>query len=160
MEAQIRAFVSLFSVPGSLPADTVILAIFAPAICNSDKIYQTLILAQALEDDGKLGILIANDHGLRVFENRVDVLDHEPRNVRNAVEDEVAIGPDQAGHLHVLVKNAQIVAFADEMFDDFDHGALAQIVGSRLKTKTQYPDAPVAGIHDHLQPGGNLHLVA
>ncbi len=73
----------------------------------------------------KLRILITNHNSLGVIENAIYVVHHEAGNVRNAVEDEVPIRANQACHIHAFVKNAEIVAFADEVLDHFDHRALS-----------------------------------
>ena len=68
--------------------------------------------------------------------------------------------PTRLAMIHVLVKNAQVVAFADQAFDDFDHGTLSQIVRSCFETEAQHADASVFLFHDELHTRGNLHFVA
>src|SRR5215475_4172972 len=107
MDAQMRAFASpVDAVPVGLPADTVILAIFAPAICNSDEIHEPLIRLQPVEHSGKFGVLVANHYGLRVLEHPFNVFHHETRNMWNAIKDEIAVGSHKTCHLHVLIEDA------------------------------------------------------
>src|SRR5579871_4516971 len=80
--------------------------------------------------------------------------------MRNAVEDEVPVRAYQAGDVDVLVINAQVIALADQPFDHFDHGALAQVVGSGFEAEAQHADLAVTGFEDQLQSAGNLHLIA
>ena len=65
------------------------------------------------EDLAEFRIVIADDDRLCVSKNLVCCRHHQPRNVRNAIEDEIPIGANQAGHIHILVENAQIITFAD-----------------------------------------------
>src|SRR5580658_7505864 len=80
--------------------------------------------------------------------------------MRNVIQDEVAVGSDQAGELHVLVVDAEIESFADQAFDDLDHRALAQIVGAFLETEAEHADTRISLLHDHLEAASNLIFVA
>src|SRR5437016_5040038 len=113
------------SILSFLPADTIVLPIFAPAIRNSYEIHHALVIVQALQDSLELRILVADHDCLGMIQDRIDSVDHQSRYVGNAVEDEVAICANQACQVYIPVKNAQVIAFADEMFDDFDHRTLS-----------------------------------
>jgi len=71
----------------------------------------------------KVRIVIPDHNCLGMIQNRVDIPDHQFGNVWNTIKDEVSVGPDQASYIYVFVIDAQIVAFTQESFDDFDHGA-------------------------------------
>src|ERR1019366_4522362 len=64
------------------------------------------------------------------------------------------------GNIHILVIDAQVVAFADEALDDFNHRAFAQIVRSRFKAEAQDPDSRVPLFHNELLAPSNLHFIA
>src|SRR5271168_4381597 len=117
-----------------------------------------LPVVQSAENALKLWILVPDDDRLGMIQNRINTADHKPRYVWNSIEDEVAIGANQARHIHVLVKNAQVIAFADKPFDDLDHGTLAQIVRPGLETKAQHSDPPLILLGYQLQPFRNLHF--
>ena len=73
------------------------------------------------------------------------------------------LAPTRLAKFTFLSKMLQVVAFADEAFDDFDHRALAQIVRSRLETEAQNTDSlcvTLAVSHDQLQSPSDLHFVA
>src|ERR1041385_9264118 len=87
----------------ALPADAVIHSVFAAPIGHADEIDEHLAGAQALRHAVEAAVIVPNHDGLRVIENLVDVLDHQLRDVGNAVQDEIAVRTDEAGKLHVLV---------------------------------------------------------
>src|SRR5580704_9511530 len=119
-----------------------------------------LSVMQSAEDAFKLWVFVPDDDRLGMVQNRINAVDHKPRYVWNAIEDEVPIGPDQACHIYVSVKNAQVIALADEAFDDLNHGTLSQIVRPGFETKTQNSYPPVFLLRYELQPFRNLHFVA
>src|SRR6516162_438107 len=123
------------------PRDAVIVAIHAPSFDDPDKIYELLAGLQALRNFLELRVLVTDDDGLSVSEDRVDVMHHQFRNVRDTVEDEIAVGTNQAGDVHILVVDAQIVALAQKALDDLDHGTFAKIVGSRFEAEAQNADS-------------------
>src|SRR5262249_25413888 len=142
------------------PADTVVLAIFAPAIGDPNKVHQPLAVAQFPRDRPEIGILRADNHGLGVVQDFVDVVDHQFGDMGNAVEDEIAVCAHQAGYAHVLVVDAKVKALSDKALDNLDHRALTQVVGARLEAKAENPDPPVSLLHDELDPFGYLYFVA
>src|SRR3974390_832650 len=79
--------------------------------------------------------------------------------MRYAIQNEIPVCANQLGHIYVLVVYPYIVALPGEPFDDFDHGAFSQIVGSGLEAKTEDPHAFRPLIHDQLQSPGDLQLV-
>src|SRR5690349_18795862 len=95
-----------------------------------------------------------------MLENRIDTVHHQPGYVRNAIENEIPIGTNEAGQVHILIENAQVVTFSDEPFDYFDHGTFAQIVGARLEAEAQNTDSFVLIFHDELQSPINLEFIA
>src|SRR4029077_13830959 len=121
---------------------------FTPAIRNSDEIHQMLTFVQTLEDATKLRILIADHDCLGVIQHGIDPAHDQSGNVRNMVENEVPIGTNQASQTHVLVINPEVIALADEVFNNFDHGTLSQIVRSCLETETQHTDPFAPFFHD------------
>src|SRR5882762_2262304 len=125
-----------------LPADPAVLAIIAPVIRNAHKIHQILTRVQSLRNAFELTGFIADHDGLSVLQNCVDIVYHQSGNVRNTVEDEIPIRTNQSRHLHIFVVDTYVIAFPSEPFDDFDHGALAQIVRSLFETEPQNPNAP------------------
>src|SRR5205085_1596741 len=74
---------------------------------------------------GELGRTVADDDGLGMREHVVDGGHHEPRDVRNLVQDVVAVRAVQAGEAHAAVVHAQLVALADEALGELHHRALA-----------------------------------
>ena len=129
-------------------------------ITDAYKIHQLLVVAKSFWHIFKVGIFIADHNSLRVLQNHLDILHHEPRYMRNTIENEIAIGTNQTGDIYVLVIDAQVVAFADEPLDDFDHGAFAQVISPRLKAEAQDTNFLVPLIHDELYAPANLYLVA
>jgi len=128
----VRKIVDIFEYS---PADAIILAILASRVGNPNEIHYALMSAQALEHAMKVGVIIANHDRLRVIKNCIDILDHEFRNMRNMIQDEVPVCSDQASYTNIFVINSKIIAFPDKSFDDFDHRALSQVVSPGLKTE-------------------------
>lgn len=95
-----------------------------------------------------------------MIEHGVDAGNHEAGDMGDAVEDEVAIGSDQAGDVHVLVVNAQVIAFSDEALNDLDHGAFPQIISTRLEAESEDADTAVFLLHDEPKAFADLELVA
>jgi hypothetical protein len=59
--------------------------------CNPNEIHQALPVPQVIEGAFKIWIIITDYDCLRVFENGIDAIDHQPRNVRNVVENKISI---------------------------------------------------------------------
>ena len=128
----------------SLPANTVVLATFAPAVCDPDEIHKMLAWLQTVNNACKFRVFVTDHDGLCMIQYCVDSIHHEPGNVRNTVQDEVAVGADQASHFYVAVENTQVVTFADQVLDDLNHRTFAQIVGSRFETESEDTNLPLA----------------
>src|SRR5271170_5175681 len=107
-----------------------------------------LTVVQPFEDLLERRILVADHDGLGMIQNRIDTVDHEPGYVRNMIEDEVSIGANQAGQVYIFIENTQVIAFADEVFNDLDHRTLSQIVRSCFETKAQHADPSVPLFYD------------
>ena len=86
------------------------------------------------------GVALPTTIGLRVLEDLVDRSHHQPRDVRDLVQDVVAVRADAAGEVHVLVVDREIVALADQPLDELDHRALAQVVGAGLEAEAEDAD--------------------
>src|SRR5260370_31095607 len=155
----LRDSVSGLSANGS-PANTFILSIFAPSVRNSNKIHQTLAVTQTILETSKLRIIITDHEGLCMIQNFLDTVDHQSRYVRNVVKNEVAIGTNQAGQIHVLVKNAQVITLTNEALNHFDHGTLSQIICSRFEAEPQDSDPLIPLLRDETYAAVNLQFVA
>src|SRR6202020_300404 len=142
----------------SLPTDTIVLAV-APAIGDTDKIHEMLTWLQTLHNACKFRVFIANHHGLCMIQHCVDSIHHQPRDVWNTVEDEVAVCANQAGHVHVLVEDAQVVALSDQVLDNLNHRTLAQIVRACLEAESQNTNLPLSLIGYQPQSLGHLQFV-
>src|SRR5579864_551006 len=128
--------------------------------CDSNEIDHSLAVTQTLEYAAKIRIVVSDHNRFRMLENRIDTVDHQPGYVRNAIEDEIPIGTNETGQVHILIENAQVVAFSDESFDYFDHRTFAQIVGARLETESQDTYSFVLIFQDELQSPVNLEFIA
>lgn len=62
-----------------------------------------------------------------MIQHCVNVPGHKLGYLGNVVEDRILVSANQTYDIHVLVMDSQVVALADEAFDDFNHGAFAQI---------------------------------
>src|ERR1700728_3463056 len=89
-----------------LPANAAVLAIATPLIADAHQIDKTLIVAKPMRNFHKVGVLVADNDRLGMLQHGVDVLHHEPGDMRNPVEDEIAICAHQRSNIHVLVVDA------------------------------------------------------
>src|SRR5260370_39594217 len=128
----------------SLTADTVVLSISVPAIRYSDKIQQMLTVGQSFDDTLKFRIFVADHNRFCMIQNRINSVNHQTGYVGNAVEDEIAICTNQTCQVHIPIKNAQVIAFADQMLDHFNHRTLSQIIRPGFETEPQNADPSVS----------------
>ena len=77
-----------------------------------------------------------------------------------SIEDEIPVGANQAGDIHIFVVDAKVIAFAYEPLDDLNYRALPQIVGAGFEAEAQYPNLLVSAFHNELQAPIHLHFVA
>src|SRR5690349_19539613 len=98
----------------SLPADAVVLAIFAPAIRDPNKIHETLTVPQAGGNTSEFVIFVSDHNGLRVLKYRINIFDHQFGYMGDAIEDEIPVGTHQACDMHIFVINPQIKTFAQK----------------------------------------------
>src|SRR5437868_3209816 len=95
-----------------------------------------------------------------MIQHRIETVNHQPRDVRDTVQDEIAIRPYKAGEAHISVIDAQIVALADEAFDDLDQWTLSKVISPGFEADPQEADAIVILVHNEIEATPNLQLVA
>ena len=108
----------------------------------------------------EIRILVSYHDGLGVIEHRVNIADHELRYVRNVVENEIPVRAHQAGNIHVLIVDAQIVSLSNQAFNNFNQRALPQIVCPSFKTEAKYSHSLVSSFHDQVQAAIYMYFIA
>jgi len=72
----------------------------------------------------KIRVFVADNDRLGMIENRVYIINHEPRYVRDAVQDEVTVRAHQAGNVDVFIVDTQVIALSQQTLNDFNYRAL------------------------------------
>src|SRR6266849_4586509 len=78
----------------------------------------------------------------------------------NVLRDEALVGADQAARADVAVKNSDMIALAQQRFDDSHQGALAEIVRIGLECHAQETDTLFPRTHDQLKTELYLDRIA
>src|SRR5215469_16237969 len=141
---------------GAASANAFVAAILIHKARCPGKIYYALAIPDSFAYTPEVRISVADHDCLAVLQHWVDVADHQPGNVRDAIQNEIPVGAYQFGYLHVLVIDAQDVTLAGKALDNFNHWAFAQVIRSRLKAETQHTDACMTLLHDEMQPPHHL----
>ena len=80
--------------------------------------------------------------------------------MRQRALDELPVFAADVRQGNVLIVNRNMVAFADQMFDQGDGRTFAQVVASGLETQAKHPDSSLAGPFDQGKSPVNLLLIA
>ncbi len=81
-----------------------------PLVAHAYKIHQPLVPKKPFRDVLKVRILVADYNRFSVLQNFIDAGRHQSRYVRNAAQNEISIGADQFCQIHILVKDAEVIA--------------------------------------------------
>src|SRR4029077_14611729 len=108
----------------------------------------------------ELGAVVADHDRVAGGQELIGVVHHQIGQMRHDRLDVRAVRAEQAGEIDVAVVDPDVVALADERFDELDDWALAQVVGAGLEAEAEHTDA-LAGLRLHeLDPAAQLDLVA
>src|ERR1051325_5619664 len=106
-----------------LPGDAMI-AFVVVGMRDAHEVDQRLTVAQSFRDAPELTIVRADDDRIGKREHLIDRLHHQARNMRDAVQNIIAIRADQLRELDVFVVELQLIALADQTLDHLHHRAL------------------------------------
>ena len=107
---------------------------------RAHQINHDLVIAQVLKQlfaDGAIG---AEHHNLRAAKNFVHIVGKQRADVGYDLVNESAVGANQAPKRNILVPDADLAAFANQVLDQVNHGAFAQIVGAGFETQAKDGD--------------------
>ena len=96
---------------------------------------------------------------LAVRDDVLRVLDEQVGDVRQPLGDVSQVGAGQARQADDGVVDPDLEAASDKPFGELDQRAVAKVVGFRLETQAEEPDAAPAGRVHHVESGGDLVLV-
>ena len=105
---------------------------------HSHKINQHLSVQPLGQRVHELRCLFADDNEIALRKNIREICDHQRGNMRDCLLNITAVGPDQLRQGNLLIIDGQLVALAQEPFNENHDRAFPQIIRARLEAQAQH----------------------
>src|ERR1700726_901449 len=128
-------------------------------VTGSDQVDDHLSGSMRGDQIGKFLLGRGDHHDVGRSEQLRRIIHQQAPDVRNVVEDVVAVGADEACKLDVSVEDQQFEAFADQLLSQGHDRAFAQIVSPLLEAEPEKPDTPLPARADQRERALDLYLI-